>query len=88
MNKRPHRVEKVNDSTLRIIVEKAEDVPVEQLYKNLAQLESERDRIIETIENVKELIKEATDLGINIKTSSLRCGNPNCECGGEAPIES
>ena len=65
MNKMPHRVEKVNDSTLRIIVEKADEVPVEQLEKNLAQLEAERDRLNDTIANVRELIKEANELGIH-----------------------
>lgn len=64
MNKIPRRYEKVDDHVIKIIVEKAEDVPVAKLVENKQKLEGERDRIVQVIKNIDEMLEKAKELGI------------------------
>lgn len=58
------KFEKVNDHTIRIINEKADEVSISSLIENLKQLEEKRDQIIEVIDNINNILKRAIELGI------------------------
>ena len=58
------KYEKVNNHTIRIIIEKAEEVPITRLIKNLKDLEQERDRINKVIDNINDILHKAIELKI------------------------
>jgi len=67
----PKRYEKVNDNTLRIILEVQDDVTLNRLLANekqleerKTQLETELKQVTEILVNVNKMIEEAKKLGI------------------------
>lgn len=75
MSKIPRRYEKVDDHTIRIIVEKSENIPVARLLENKqkireaiknleADLKAEKERSLKVIKNIDEMIAKAKELGI------------------------
>ena len=63
------KFKKVDKHTIRIIVEKANDVPVAQLLDNKKQLLEQKKSLETTIKNIDEILAEAKRLGITAKTS-------------------
>ena len=64
MNKIPRRYEKVDDHTIKLIVEQAENVPVSRLIENKKKLVKQREEINKVIENIDEMLAKAKELGI------------------------
>jgi len=58
------KFEKVNDNTIRIIVERAEDVPLAKLVENRAKLLEQKKNIEQTLKNVDEILEAGKKLGI------------------------
>lgn len=58
------KYKKVDAHTIRIIIEKADDVPVATLLKNLKHFEQERDKINKIIDNINEILQKAVELEI------------------------
>lgn len=58
------KFEKVDDHTIRIINEKADEVKLSSLLENLKELEKKRDQINVVIDNVNTILKNAIELGI------------------------
>ena len=58
------RIEKVDNHTLKLILERATDIPFQQLLNNKKVLEEKIKKQTATLKNVIEMIKEATKLGI------------------------
>jgi len=63
------KFEKVNDNTIRIIVERAEDVPLAKLVENRAKLLEQKKNIEQTLRNVDEILEAAERLGIIAKSN-------------------
>ena len=61
------KFEKVDTHTIRIIVEKADDVPLAQLLNNRKQLLEQKKVVEETLKNIDEILVEAKKLGIVAK---------------------
>ncbi len=58
------KYKKVNDSTIKIIVEKSNDIPLHVILQNQEQLLENKKRIEEALENIKEVLENAERLGI------------------------
>jgi hypothetical protein len=58
------KYEKVNEHTIRVISEKAEDVPVNTLLETLKQCEAKKVQLEQLINNIKDILKNADELGI------------------------
>ena len=61
------KFEKVDKHTIRIIVEKADDVSLAQLLDNKKQLLEQKKVVEETLKNIDEILVEAKKLGIVAK---------------------
>ena len=61
------KFEKVDKHTIRIIVEKANEVPLAQLLDNKKQLLEQKKALEETLKNINEILAEAKKLGITAK---------------------
>lgn len=72
------KFEKVDDHTIRIINEKADEVKLSALLENLKQLKEKRNQINEIIDNVNTILKNAVELGITLEekdqTSKISSG--------------
>ena len=66
MNTKP-RFEKVDANTIKIIVEKANDVPYFQILDNEKKLFAQKKQIEEALKNIAEIKAEAKKLGIVAK---------------------
>ena len=69
MNTTP-RYEKVDSHTIKIIQEKATDVPISTLLANKEKIESELKRMKEVLKNINEMLGVAKELGITAKIKS------------------
>lgn len=58
------KVEKVNETTVRIVSEKVDEVPLKNLIANLDDLKRKREQINEVISNIEIILKNAEELGI------------------------
>ena len=58
------KFEKVNDNTIRIIVERAEEVSLVKLIETKKQLEEKKTQIEASLININEILENATKLGI------------------------
>lgn len=61
------KFKKVDKHTIRITVEKSNDVPLVQLVENRRQLLEQKKALETTIKNIDEIIVEAKKLGITAK---------------------
>ena len=61
------KFEKVDKNTIRIIVERAEDVPLAKLVENRATLLEQKKTIEERLKNVDQVLATAKKLGIVAK---------------------
>lgn len=61
------KFEKVDEHTIRIIVEKSNDVPLAQMLENKKQLIEQKQALELTLKNIDEIIVEAKKLGITAK---------------------
>lgn len=61
------KFEKVDDNTIRIIVEKADEVPLARLIETRKQIVEQRDNMNKTLKNIDEILTEAKKLGITPK---------------------
>ena len=61
------KFKKVDANTIRIIVEKSNDVPLAQLLDNKKQLLEQKKTLEITLKNIDEILKEAKKLGIVAK---------------------
>lgn len=61
------KFEKVDKNTIRIIVERAEDVPLAKLVENRVTLLEQKKNIEQTLKNLDEILAEAKKLGIVAK---------------------
>ena len=64
MKEQPKRFEKADDNTLRLILERVENVPMATLISNKKQLEEKIAEFQRVLDNVNEMLEEATKLGI------------------------
>lgn len=58
------KYEKVDDHTLKIVVEKANHVTVNHLVQNRIGIQEEYDRLGQVLKNIDEMLLEAHKLGI------------------------
>jgi len=58
------KFEKVNDTVVRIISEKIDEIPLKDLINNLEQLKQKREQLNQVITNIEQVIKGAQELGI------------------------
>jgi hypothetical protein len=58
------KYEKVNEHTIRIINEKADDIPLAKILETKKVLEEKRVQIDETLKNIAEILANADQLGI------------------------
>jgi len=58
------KFEKVDDHTIRIINEKADEVSLNSLLENKKQLEEKKAQIEEVLKNIDKILDNATQLGI------------------------
>lgn len=68
------KYEKVDEHTIRIIMEKADNVSITKLLNDLKQLEEKRDQINTVIENIKIILNNAKDLGIVPEDKDIKKG--------------
>ena len=75
----PKRYEKVDDNTIRIILEVQDDVTLNRLLANekqleerKAQLEGELKQVTNVLENVNKMIAEAKKLGIKLSPETAK----------------
>lgn len=61
------KYEKVDAHTIKVIIEKAEDVPITRLLENKKQFLGEKARIERVLKNIDEMLAEAKKLGITPK---------------------
>lgn len=61
------KFEKVDDNTIRIIVEKADEVPLTHLIKTRKTIVEQLDALNKTLKNIDEILAEAKKLGITPK---------------------
>jgi len=88
------KFEKADANTIRIIVEKANDVPLSQLVDNRKKLLEQKEQlrkdlakneemIDQTIKNIDEILEEAKKLGITVKTKNVDLVDMNCKIKDE-----
>jgi hypothetical protein len=58
------RFEKVNDNVIRIIFEKADEVPLAKLLENKKLVEEKIKQMQDTLKSINEIIENAEKLGI------------------------
>lgn len=58
------KFEKVNDNTIRIIVERADEVPLAKLLETKKQLEEKKIQIEISLASINEILDNAEKLGI------------------------
>ena len=58
------RFEKVDANTIRIVLEKVQEVPLANILETKKQLEEKLAQLTETLKNVNEIIENAEKLGI------------------------
>jgi len=58
------RFEKVNDNVIRIIFEKADEVPLAKLLENKKLVEEKIKQMQDTLKNINEILENAEKLGI------------------------
>ena len=61
------KFEKVDDNTIKIIVENANDVPLYNIIENKKKLEGQMENIKKTLKNIDEILESAKRLGITAK---------------------
>lgn len=61
------KYEKVNDSTIRIISIKPDEISVEKLLETKKMLEEKKEQIEKTLININEILENAKQLGLNIE---------------------
>jgi len=66
MSKYP-QFEKVDNNTIKIIVENSKDVPLSAIMQNRKQLLEQKAQIEEALKNVDTILKNAEKLGITPK---------------------
>jgi len=64
MNKTPRRYEKADAHTIRIIVEKEDNIPIAQLIETRLKLIADNGRALKVIANIDEMLAKAKELGI------------------------
>jgi len=76
------RYEKVDANTLKVIIEKASDVPLSQLIDNKTKIEGEIKRMQEVLKNINEMLVEAKKLGVVPKVKDKDVEKTPCsKCG-------
>jgi len=70
MNEKPVKVEKADDNTLRLVLTRTENVTMVNLLANKKQLEDKIADMQKVLDNVNEMLSEATKLGIVPKEKS------------------
>ena len=58
------RFEKVNDNVIRIIFEKADEVPLAKLLENKKLVEEKIKQMQDTLKSINEILENAEKLGI------------------------
>jgi hypothetical protein len=58
------RFEKVNDNVIRIIFEKADEVPLAKLLENKKLVEEKIAQMQDTLKSINEILENAEQLGI------------------------
>ena len=58
------KFEKVNDHTIRIIIEKADEVPLAKLIETKKQIEEKLIQLNQTLTSINEILGNAEKLGI------------------------
>lgn len=58
------KYEKVNEHTIRIISERADEVPLTKLIETKKKLEENLAQIQQTLNNINDILNNATELGI------------------------
>lgn len=62
---RPRRYEKVDEHTLRVVVEKSQEVDLATLVKNRKKIQEDVDVLNQRLKDIDEVIAEAKALGIS-----------------------
>lgn len=74
------KYERVNDNTIRIIVEKADEVSMTKLIETKKQIEEKLVQLKQTLESINDILNNAEQLGINLEEKDK---NTNPELGME-----
>lgn len=61
------RYEKVDDHTIKIVVEKAKNMDLETLIKNRKIMQEQLDIFIQRVKDIDEVIAQAKSLGITVR---------------------
>ena len=61
------KFEKVDDNTIKIIVEQAKKVPLYQILENKKKLLEQKKQIEQALENIENILKSAKELDITPK---------------------
>jgi len=67
-----HKFEKVDNNTIRIIMEQAQEVPLIQIIANRKVLLTKKFELEETLKNLDEIIANAKRLGIVVKEPTAK----------------
>lgn len=65
------RYEKVDANTIKIVIEKAQDVPLYQIIENKKKLLEQKAQIESTLESIEKILAEAKKLKITPKVPKL-----------------
>lgn len=66
------KFEKVDAHTIRIVVERAEDVPLAKLVENRVTLLEQKKAIEQTLKNLDEILEAGKKLGIVAKEKEIK----------------
>lgn len=58
------KYEKVNEHTIRIIVERGDEIPLTKLVENKRTLETKINQMQEALKTINEILEEAKNMGI------------------------
>jgi len=81
MSKPYPKYEKVDKDTIKIIMERVQDVPIQRILNNREVLLAQKAEIEKQLENIAEIIKTAKKLGIDT-TLKLKQEDKNFKKGG------
>jgi hypothetical protein len=69
------RFEKVNDNVIRIIFEKADEVPLAKLLENKKLVEEKIKQMQDTLKSINEILENAEKLGIVAEEKDTKSEN-------------
>lgn len=65
------KYEKANDHTIRIIFERADEVPLSKLVENKKQIEEKIKQLTDTLKSINDILANAEQLGITAEEKKV-----------------